>query len=133
MISHSKVSTKRVLLLIGVILIMILEASLQIHAAYLDGRPVSRATANQIHQGYLWSESGHRGIDFPNGLGTSVYAVADGYVVDMRENISNDSKIGEWGNYVLLRHNTLHYDRDAGQMACVSALQKQHIKNRKMT
>ncbi len=106
---------------ISATLLVLLAVVSQIYGAHLNERPVSN-NVNQIYQDYLWAESGHRGVDFPNEIGTSVFALADGYIVDMRENIDNNLKIGEWGNFVLLRHTRRHYDRESNQTVCVYSM-----------
>lgn len=88
-------------------------------SAHQVNRPVSNDDG-QINQTYLWAEEFgtqlHRGLDFRNLLGTEVYAVADGIVIDMYEAVPDGTyplNTPKWGNFVLIRHNALlnHYDQ----------------------
>ena len=85
----------------------------------------------QLNQAYLWATEWttplgivlqHRGLDFPNPLGTEVFVVANGVVVDMEEGIPNGTfpaNSTRFGNFVLIRHNALlnHYDQTSDTTA----------------
>lgn len=60
-------------------------------------------------------------MDFSYGLGTDVYAIADGTVRDLRENIANGTGSG-FGNYVLIRHDRRHWDRTTAQWGYVYSI-----------
>jgi hypothetical protein len=64
----------------------------------------------------------HRGVDFPYGTGTPVYAIASGTVMDLREDYVNEERASTWGNYVVIRHSQRHYDRTTGQWAYVYSM-----------
>ncbi|MGI0015042.1 MAG: M23 family metallopeptidase, partial [Nitrososphaera sp.] len=59
---------------------------------------------------YLYGNETHTGVDLPAALGTNVYAVESGTVVDLRETIDNNTGTG-FGNFVLIRHAATHYIR----------------------
>ena len=111
-----RVSRQAVAILSALTLTLAIVATSQ--SAYQGKRPVSNSD-DQILQTYLWATElngqMHRGLDFPNPLGTDVFAVADGVVVDLEETVPN----GEWplntsafGNFVLIRHsNVQEYDQ----------------------
>lgn len=115
---------RRLALAILLILLSMLVLARNSKSAHQVNRPVSNYV-NQINQTYLWAtEIGtqqHRGLDFPNTLGTDVYAVADGIVVELNEDFENGINDPDypWGNYVLIRHATTlrHYDQESGSMA----------------
>jgi len=94
--------------------IVVIVASM-VYAAYRVDRPIT-TTGGVVNQSYLWGESSggstHKGVDFSYGLGTSVYAVADGVVKDVVEFYEDGSTAdGGFGNLVLIKHNTRHYVR----------------------
>ena len=107
-----------VALLFSLLLATILPAS----AALRVQRPITY-DGGRINQGYLWGEGdpGHRGVDFSYGLGTRVYAIADGTVVDLREDIGNGTGSG-FGNYVMIRHDARHWDRTTGVLGYVYSI-----------
>ena len=92
------------------------------YAAYSIRRPITN-NGGIINQFYLYGEQDgnnqHRGVDFPYSTGTAVYAVSDGTVVGLRENIANGTFAQNFGNYVMIRHTQRQYDRSAGQIAYV--------------
>ena len=102
-----------------------------VYAAYSVRRPVS-ASGGIINQLYLYGEisgnSSHRGNDFLHGTGTNVYAISNGTVVAVRENVANDTFRLDFGNYVMVRHTQRHFDRIAGQMAYVYSIYA-HLSN----
>ena len=94
-------------------------------SAHQVERPVSNNNG-QINQTYLWAtEFGtqlHRGLDFPNTIGTAAFAVANGVVIDMREDIRDGTYPANstaFGNFILIRHNALlnHYDQTSATTA----------------
>ena len=103
------------------------------YAAYRIARPVALGD-EPINQGYLYGEGTtvHKGVDFSAGVdfGDSVYAVADGQVIQKEEERPDNCHPTDpqrpycraWGNYVLIQHDTRHYDRVSGQMAYVYSL-----------
>lgn len=101
------------------------SVAVMMYAAYSVRRPIS-ASGGIINQLYLYGEvlgtSSHRGNDFLHGTGTNVYAISDGTVVAVRENVANDTFRRDFGNYVMVRHIQRHYDRTAGQMAYVYSI-----------
>jgi murein DD-endopeptidase MepM/ murein hydrolase activator NlpD len=98
------------------------------YAAFYAERPIPNATVNQS---YLWAEEtvifntpvAHKGIDFPGAIGTDVYAVADGTVVQVYESTA-DNQFGDkvWGNTVLLRHDDRHWDSTTNSLSYVYSL-----------
>jgi len=99
--------------LLALILVMITVSVAIVRAAYSVQRPI---TNGKIDQWYLYGEDGHKGVDFPANEGTDVYAVADGVVMDIRENVANGTG-DDFGNFVLIRHDDRHYVRhNNGQM-----------------
>jgi len=87
----------------------------------------------QVWYPYLYGDEAHRGADFPAVLGTNIYAVEGGTVVDLRESIDNSTGL-DWGNYVLIRHPIQHYIRQnngvtVDQMGYVYALYAHLSKN----
>ncbi len=101
----------------GLAVLLILVSIGYGYAAYRVQRPITD-TGGVINQSYLWAEelggSTHKGVDFSYGLGTDVYAVADGTVVNLRENLPNGDVTTAWGNFVLIQHDQFHYDRTYG-------------------
>lgn len=97
-------------------------------AAYRILRPIAIGTYGYINQYNLYGEgsgTGHKGVDFPAALDTSVYAVADGVVRQVKEDGGDNCtrfQCGWFGNFILVRHNQPHYDRITGQQAYVYAL-----------
>ena len=72
----------------------------------------------------------HRGLDFPYVLGTDVYAIASGTVVNLRENIDNGTPGNSaYGNFVLIQHDQRHYDRVNQQWAYVYSMYLHLSKN----
>lgn len=109
-----------------ILALTLLALVLNIHsgqAAYPVVRPISNG---QIDQGYKYGASGpslHKGVDFAYSVGTSVYAIASGTVVDLREDIPNGTPgDSEFGNFVLIQHDQQHYDRINEQMAYVYSM-----------
>lgn len=111
--------TSTLLLILAMMLITI-----TVQSAYRVQRPI---TDGKIHQWNLYGENdndyptypgGHKGIDFPAVLGTDVYAVAPGSVVDVVEGWPNGSTADNgFGNLVLIRHTKRHWVRHSnGQM-----------------
>lgn len=100
-------------------------------AAYRILRPIAIGIYGYILQTNLYGEDpdgdgiGHKGIDFPAVVDTSVYAVADGVVRQVKEDGADNcsrSQCGWFGNFILVRHNQPHYDRTTRQQAYVYAL-----------
>jgi len=94
-------SERRILTaLIATLLVLVLTMPGQ--AAYRVARPISNG---QFDQGYKYGSGGvHRGLDFPYVLGTDVYAIASGTVVNLRENIDNGTPGNSaYGNFVLIQ------------------------------
>ncbi len=113
----------RISVLIAAFLVLLMAALIgDIYAAYQIRRPITD-NGGKINQYYLYAEesggSTHKGIDFPYPNGTSVYAVADGTVVQLREDRPDGDRSTAWGNFALVRHNQRHYDRTSQQMAYV--------------
>jgi len=88
------------------------------YAAYRIQRPITE-TGGVINQTYLWAGewngATHKGVDFSYALDTDVYAVADGTVVDLRDNLPDGDETTDWGNFVLIQHDKRHFDRTTGQ------------------
>ena len=109
---------------IVVTLLTLLIVALPIRAAVRVQRPITY-DGGRINQEYLYGEelqaSTHKGVDFSYGLGTSVYAVADGTVVDLYETSQNGQGTG-FGNFVLIRHDRRHWDRITQQNAYVYSI-----------
>lgn len=114
----------RAIIVSVITLIMVLATTLVIDAAYQVQRPINfNGNSGQINQTYLWGDEftvidppqvfSHKGIDFPTVTGTEVLAAYGGTVVDIREFV-RDGQYGvdDWGNYVVIRHNRLHWDAD---------------------
>jgi len=118
-------------LLIAILLLCEVELA---HASEQVDRPI-QTTGGKVNQFYLYGETfglnQHRGIDFPYATGTDVYAVADGEVVAVRE-IDNNGGGSFFGNYVMIRHDELHYDRSANQMAWVYSIYA-HLSHQSVT
>jgi hypothetical protein len=113
----------RISALIAAFLVLLMVPLIgDIDAAYQIRRPIID-NGGKINQYYLYAEesggSTHKGIDFPYPNGTSVYAVADGTVVQLREDRPDGDRGTAWGNFALVRHNQRHYDRTSQQMAYV--------------
>lgn len=105
-----------------------------VYAAYQISRPVALADEPTL-QTRLYGEQAdvHKGVDFSAGVGfgDSVYAVADGKVVQEVHNRPDnchpnnedpEERCPAWGNYVLIQHDKRHYDRTEGKMAYVYSL-----------
>ncbi len=106
------------------LLILMMLITITVEGAYRVQRPIRDG---KIHQWNLYGENdndyptypgGHKGIDFPAVLGTDVYAVAPGSVVDVVEGWPNGSTADNgFGNLVLIRHTKRHWARrNNGQM-----------------
>lgn len=133
MLSKSVQGDRKKLAIVGLIIFAcVLFVTTYVNAAYQVQRPIAN-TGGKINQLYLWGESttinggtpvSHKGIDFPYGTGTQVYATDDGTVVQIRQNWANDDKSANdlWGNYVLIRHTRQHFDRVNAQWAYVYSL-----------
>ena len=96
--------------LVAVILLLLGPA----HAAVQVQRPITD-TGGRIDQTYLWGTlydnlGPHKGLDFPYGAGIHVHAIADGTVVNLREDLASGQG-SKLGNFVLIRHTILHWDR----------------------
>ncbi|HET90364.1 MAG TPA: M23 family metallopeptidase [Chloroflexi bacterium] len=119
-----------VALLLALLLVAVLPAS----AAYRVQRPITY-DGGRLNQSYLygevWGTSTHKGVDFSYDLGTDVYAIADGTVVDLYEDYDNgdDSDPLGWGNRVLIRHSARHWDRTTQQWAYVYSIYAHLSKN----
>lgn len=105
--------------LLAVVVLVVLVALSE--AAYWGSRPITNGV---IDQWYLYGETNpqdhvtiHRGVDFPVVTGTQVYAVSDGVVVNLRQDIADGTNPYAWGNFVLIRHN-----QPSGQNAFVYSL-----------
>lgn len=123
-------STRRIFFLsIGII------ASLLLIKTAFTSRQIARPVSSgdePVNSNYLYGEGTaiHKGLDWSNvTLGDSVYAIADGTVVDMYESHPNGCAPNDphnfcnaYGNYVLIRHSITHYDRSAGTLAWVYSL-----------
>jgi len=124
-ILHTRISQgQRLTFVVLLAMVCVLTLTRSSKSAHLLGRPIS-SSDGQINQSYLWATASgteqHKGVDFPNPLGTYVYAVADGVVVDMEEGIPNGTNDPDepWGNFVLIRHGTIlrHYDKTSDSNA----------------
>jgi murein DD-endopeptidase MepM/ murein hydrolase activator NlpD len=113
--SKTKVSINRVFILLACCSLIILT-TLSARAAYYISRPIANG---QINQTYLYGEEAedvnhnivhHKGVDFVADTGTSVYAVADGQVMNLDEHYDNGTGTS-FGNYVLIRHDQRAYVR----------------------
>jgi murein DD-endopeptidase MepM/ murein hydrolase activator NlpD len=119
----------RAIILTALVLISVLSTRL-VRAAYFIVRPIFiDTTYGYIDQTYLYGEPRpgdpntiHKGVDFPAPLGRTVYAVANGVVVDSREDIANYTNPFAWGNFVLVQHTQQHYDRTSSQNGYVYSL-----------
>lgn len=104
-----------------VMLACLLLVTLPVWASYEIERPVTEG-GGKINQHNLYGEEHgygpHKGVDFPALLHTPVYAVADGVVVQLRENVQNGEGSG-YGNFVLIRHDRQSWDRVSGRDAWV--------------
>ncbi|MFZ1475394.1 MAG: M23 family metallopeptidase [Anaerolineae bacterium] len=97
-----------------------------VYAAYSVRRPITD-NGGIINQVYLYGEESggqvHRGVDFRHGTGTNVRSTDDGRVMAVREIVpDNQNTRGAFGNYVMIRHDRMHYDRTVGQMAYVYSI-----------
>ena len=111
-------------------LLTLIIVALPTGAAVRVQRPITY-DGGRINQGYLWGERfwdedeqewiTHKGVDFTYDLGTNVYAVADGTVVDLYETYQNGQGTG-FGNYVLIRHDDRHWDRTTPQNGYVYSI-----------
>lgn len=87
------------------------------YPSHLSKRPIT-TNGGQILQSYLYGGQGiHKGVDFPYPLDTSIYAVADGKVVDLLENSQDNDNTSLWGNYVVIQHTRRHFNRLTTQMS----------------
>lgn len=108
----------------ALLLALLLAATVPASAAYRTQRPITN-DGGRLNQAYLygevWSAHQHKGVDLTYSFGTHVYAIADGTVVELYEDVANGTfpKEGEddlpadaiWGNFVLIRHDRSHWDR----------------------
>jgi murein DD-endopeptidase MepM/ murein hydrolase activator NlpD len=109
---------KKFLAVITIIFVCVLAFSSYANASYEVQRPITD-NGGKINQGYLWGESttvngtpvSHKGIDFSYATGTNVHAVTNGTVVELKEDREDGERVSTWGNYILIRHSTRHYDR----------------------
>lgn len=102
------------------LVLVLLSTVLPLYAAYWLQRPIT-SDGGRIRQDYLWGEDSHHGVDFTYGLGTNVYAIANGTVVDLREDIRYGEGTG-FGNFVLIRHSRLFWDRTTQQNAYIYSI-----------
>lgn len=116
LIKATRKRPRKIAVAFGLIMMLVLASVGYGYAARRVQRPIA-ATGGKINQTYLWAENGHRGVDFPYNLGTDVYAVANGRVVDLEESLQNEEEVSDWGNFVLIQNNLRHYDRTTGQIA----------------
>jgi hypothetical protein len=88
------------------LLLVLSSIALPLYAVYWLQRPITD-DGGRIRQGYLWGEDSHHGVDFTYGFGTHVYAIADGTVVQVKEDVDNNDwpPGNNWGNFVLIRHS----------------------------
>lgn len=110
------------MLLVSIVMLCFVAVT---YAAYSVRRPIT-TNGGTINQTYLYGvqvgNDQHRGVDFPSDTGTPVYAVSDGTVVALRENIANNTFARNFGNYVMIRHTQRQFDRSAGQMAYIYSI-----------
>lgn len=116
----------RRIVLVGAFLVLLIAVLMgYTYAAYQIRRPIAD-NGGKINQYYLYAGASgtntHKGIDFPYPNGTSTYAVADGTVVQLREDRPDGDRSTTWGNFVLVRHNQRHYDRTTQQLAYVYSM-----------
>jgi murein DD-endopeptidase MepM/ murein hydrolase activator NlpD len=126
----------RIIQVFGILLIMVLTVSIEgSNAAYQVDRPVALGD-EPIYQDYLYGEGSavHKGVDFSSNVetGDTVYAVADGEVIQIEEDRKNgchpwlegEDFCETWGNFVLIQHDddARHYDRTEDQMSYVYSL-----------
>ncbi len=109
---------------VALLFLLLLATVLPAIAAYRVQRPITY-DGGRLNQSYLygevWGTSTHKGVDFSYGLGTDVYAIADGTVVDLEENIANGTG-NSFGNFVLIRHDERHWDRIEEQWGYVYSI-----------
>ena len=111
------------------LLILAVTAALMVitvYAAYSIRRPITD-NGGIVNQVYLYGEESggqvHRGVDFRHGTGTNVRSTDDGRVMAVNEDVrDNQNTEGAFGNYVMIRHARMHYDRAVGQMAYVYSI-----------
>ena len=110
--------------IVALLFLLLLATVLPAIAAYRVQRPITY-DGGRLNQSYLYGEVGdtstHKGVDFSYGLGTDVYAIADGVVVDTYDDYDNGTGTG-FGNFVLIRHSRRHWDRTAQQWAYVYSI-----------
>lgn len=98
-------------ILIGSLLAMVVKVA---YLSHLSKRPIT-TNGGQVLQSYLYGGQGvnqiHKGVDFPYPLDTSIYAIADGKVVDFREDLPDNDATSLWGNYVVIQHTRRHFNR----------------------
>ena len=116
---------QRVVLISAFTALLVATLISYIYAAHQIQRPIADS-GGKINQMYLYAEefdgNTHKGVDFPYSNGTSVYAVADGTVVQMREDRPDGDRSTAWGNFVLIRHNQRHHDRTTQELAYVYSM-----------
>jgi murein DD-endopeptidase MepM/ murein hydrolase activator NlpD len=127
---------------LSLIIILHIISSTGVTASSPVVRPVQPAD-DGINQTYLYGEGAaiHRGVDFSNLVfGEAVLAAADGVVVDLFETLPdfcspngpNETpprpQCDAYGNFVLIRHNKLHYDKVTSQMGRAYSLYL-HLRN----
>ncbi len=101
------------------VLIILLTFVSALLSAYYVLRPVDAGAINQV---YLWADEtmiggvlfDHKGVDFPTVTGTEVRAATSGTVVALDEHLPDNDHSTPWGNYVVVRHNESHWDKDNG-------------------
>ena len=108
-------------------------------ATYRITSPIS-ATDGHIRQDYLYGivfgGPPHKGADYPVLTDTYFYAVADGIVVQVKQDVDNDCHppdqrcpLDAFGNFVLIRHYQRHYNRTTGSKDNVYSLYAHLSKN----
>jgi len=110
--------------IVALLLLCLLTMALPASAAVQVQRPILY-DGGRLNQHYLWGEDSHHGVDLSYPTGTNVYAVAGGVVMQIRENIADDTHppdCDDWGNFVLIRHNQKHWDRTTQLWAYVYSL-----------
>lgn len=118
MMNRLRMSRRSAYAAISFAIIVLAVAIVNAFAAYENTRPVSSGD-EPINQGYLYGEgvAVHKGIDWSRAdLGDTVYAVADGTVIQTEDTLPDgcDPGVGQcdnWGNYALIRHSSRHYDK----------------------
>lgn len=103
--------------LVIILVLLVVFAQQTAWAVHPIIRPIQTNGGN-INQTYLYGEGGvHRGVDWIHPTGTAAYAIANGTVVAVREDVADNTYPAnrQFGNYVMIRHsNNTHWDRTAG-------------------